>query len=91
MENRPSPIQHPEMQELLRDSRRLESLMASPEVRRMIQLLDSRHGAALKAAALRAKQGDPTELKEMVAGLTRSEEGAALADRLNRDISGGEK
>ena len=73
------------MAALKQDPAALQALMRSPDAQALMRMLtaDDR-GAALQQAARNASQGDTSEMVEMVKGLMRSPEGAALAERISK-------
>lgn len=76
------PLQTPDAQQLLRDSAKLKELLSSPEVRRLMELLNARSGGNLKSAAQNAKGGDTSQLEQLMQGLSSTEEGAMLIAQL---------
>ena len=87
MEQRSAPSNLDEAQRIMQDSRKLKQILTSPEVRTMMQLLGKQNGDALKAAAMRAKNGDPDALKQMMDQLSQTGEGAAVLEKLGRDLA----
>ena len=68
---------------LLKNQALLQSLLSSPDTRRLMELLLQRGGDGLKAAAAR---GDTQALAGMLRQVMDTREGAALADRLRRAV-----
>ena len=73
------------MAALKQDPAALQALMRSPDAQALMRMLtaDDR-GATLQQAARNASRGDTSEMVEMVKGLMRSPEGAALAERISK-------
>ena len=73
------------MAALKQDPAALQALMRSPDAQALMRMLtaDDR-GAALQQAARNASRGATSEMVEMVKGLLRSPEGAALAERISK-------
>lgn len=82
MAQKNDPMNSPQAQTLLGDPARLKSLLASPEVRRLAQILDKNSGGGLKQAAGAARAGNTAQLTELMQGLSASPEGAALMRKL---------
>ena len=76
------PMKTAQAQALLGDPARLKSLLSSPEVRRLAQMLDKNSGGGLKQAAGAARAGNTAQLTELMQGLSASPEGAALMQKL---------
>ncbi len=78
------PLKTPQAEALLRDPAALRQLIASPEGRRLAELM-SRQGD-LPRAAQQARQGDPSQLTRQLAAILRTPEGAKLAEALQRSL-----
>ena len=65
----------------------LQALLRSPDGQALMRMLTAGdRGAALQQAARNASRGDTSEMVEMVKGLMRSPEGAALAERISTAV-----
>lgn len=78
----------PKAAALLKNRELLQSLLASPDTRRLMELLGQSGGAGLKSAAAK---GDTKALAGMVRQVMGTREGAALVEKLGRAVPPGGK
>lgn len=65
----------------------LRSLMQSQDGQSLMRMLTRQdNGAGLQRAAQAAAKGDTAEMVQMVQGIMRSAEGAALVERLQKTV-----
>lgn len=77
----------PKAAALLKNRELLQSLLSSPDTRRLMELLGRNGGAELKTAA----RGDTKTLAGMVRQVMDTREGAALVEKLGRAVPPGGK
>lgn len=78
--------QNPEDASLLQDQAALKALLQSPDAKRLMELLTQQNGQQLKQAAAKAGNGDTSSLSAMLNGLSQSQEGRQLMERLEKLI-----
>lgn len=76
-------MKDPKSAALLKNQALLQSLLQSPDTRRLMELLRQNGGEAFQSAASR---GDTKTLAGMVTQLMRSQEGARLVDSISRAV-----
>ncbi|NCE63380.1 hypothetical protein D1159_02000 [Pseudoflavonifractor sp. 524-17] len=69
---------------LLKNRAALEALLRSPDTQKLMSMLEQAGGDGLQKAAASAANGDPSALKGMMDQVMRSEEGAAVVNRLQK-------
>ena len=74
----------PQGRELLENQAALRKLLASPDTRKVLQLLRERTGEQLQSAARSALAGDPTALQRLAEDLSKDPAGAEAMERLSR-------
>ena len=79
-----NPLKSPQAEALLKNRDALQALMASPEGRQLMELMN-RQGE-LPRAAQQAMQGDPSQLTRQLAAILQTPEGARLAQALRRNL-----
>lgn len=81
-------LSSPEAASLLQNREALQSLLSSPETKRLMEVLSRQNGGSLQQAAQQARKGDLSGLSSMLRGLSATRDGAeALQDmekKLNR-------
>ncbi len=83
----PEQKQPMDPREVLKHPEQLRSLMNSPEVRQLAQLLNNRSGGHLQSAAEHAKQGDSAALQGMLDALSATQEGAKLIAQIQSKLN----
>ena len=78
----------PKAAALLKNRELLQSLLSSPDTRRLMELLGRNGGAELKTGAAK---GDTKALAGMVRQVMDTREGAALVEKLGRAVPPGGK
>ena len=68
--------------DFMKDPEKLRSVLSSPEVRQLAALLNARSGGNLGAAARSAKDGNTSQLEQLMQGLAATQEGARLLEQL---------
>jgi hypothetical protein len=76
----------PKAAALLRNPAALKALLASPEARKLLTLLNEQNGANLHQAAQQAGAGNTAALSAMLKQLSQSAEGKAALDHLAGQI-----
>ena len=75
------------MEQLKSNPALLRQLMQSRDGQTLMPMLTQKdQGAALQKAAQSAARGDPADMVRMVNRLMQSPDGAALVERINKDI-----
>lgn len=77
----------PQAAQLLKNPAALKSLLSSPETRQLMSLLSQQAGDGLQNAAKAAAMGKPEALVGLLDQLTRSKEGAAAVEELQKKAS----
>lgn len=78
----------PEAAALLKNKAALQTILSSPETRKLMSALSRQNGSHLKDAAQKAKQGDLSSLSAMVNQLASSAEGSQLIEKLQSSFPG---
>ena len=73
----------PKAAALLKNRELLQSLLSSPDTRRLMELLGRNGGAELKTAAAK---GDTAGIARILEDLVRTPEGAQVVERINRSM-----
>ena len=76
-------MKDPKAAGLLKNKELLKSIMASPDTKRLMDLLNRSAGGSLKTAAAAAAKGDPAALTGILNQVMRSEEGAKVVERIS--------
>jgi len=79
-------MKNPETAGILKHKDLLLGLMKSPDTQKLMEMLNQKAGGGLKTAADAAAKGDASALAGLVGQVMKSEEGAAVINRLNRKI-----
>lgn len=79
-------LKNPEAAQLLKNKEAILGLMKSPDTQRLMELLNQKAGGGLKSAADAAAKGDASALMGLVGQVMQSKEGAAVVERLNKNI-----
>ena len=87
MANQPNDIlKSPQAEKLLKNKDAIESLVKSPDTKRLMDILNKSAGGGLKAAAQAAMKGDSSQLMGIMDQLMKDPEGAQVVNRLNKNM-----
>ena len=79
-------MKSPEAADLLKNKDMLAGLMKSPDTKKLMDLLNRQAGSGLKGAADAAMKGDASQLMGLVSSIMKSQEGAAVVERINKSV-----
>lgn len=79
-------MKDPKAAGVLKDPALLQSLMRSPDTKRLMDLLSQNAGGGLKSAAASAAKGDAAPLMGLLKQVMQSEEGAQLIRNIDQGI-----
>lgn len=86
MANPSDILKSPQAEKLLKNKGVIESLVKSPDTKRLMDLLNKSAGGGLKSAAEAAMKGDSSQLMGLMNQLMKDPEGAQVVDRLNKNM-----
>lgn len=86
MANPSDILKSPQAEKLLKNKGAIESLVKSPDTKRLMDLLNKSAGGGLKSAAEAAMKGDSSQLMGLMDRLMKDPEGAQVVDRLNKNM-----
>lgn len=79
-------LQSPQAAKLLGNPATLAALIASPDTKQLLDLLNHSAGGNLQGAAQRAAKGDMGELMGLISGLTKDPKGAKIVEDLQKNM-----
>lgn len=82
-------MKNPKAAGLLKNQALLQSILQSPDTKKLMQMLSQSSGGHLQHTAESAAKGDTQALSNLVRQVMGSEEGSRLVQQLNQKISQG--
>ncbi|MCI2107024.1 MAG: hypothetical protein LKK00_09995 [Intestinimonas sp.] len=79
-------LDSPEAAAFLKDKKRVQELIQSPETKALMELLNAQAGGSLKNAVNAAQKGDTTQLMGIMDRLMKDPKGAQAVKRLSQDM-----
>lgn len=81
-------LDSPEAAAFLKNTKKVEELVHSPDTRALMDLLNEQAGGSLKGAVDAARTGDPSQLMDIMNRFMKDPRGAEAVNRLSQDLNG---
>jgi len=78
----------PQAAQLLKDPSALKHILAAPETKRLMELLQQQAGGGLQSAAQAAAKGKPEALMGLINQVMRTSQGASAVESLQKKAPG---